>query len=105
VLCSRLRNTDQHIAELALLQLPTRLAKALLRFASLERGTTTGHQLLQVHLSQRELGNICGAGRESINKYLGLWQRRGIVQVEERLITVADRTALEELAKKASCRR
>jgi CRP/FNR family transcriptional regulator, cyclic AMP receptor protein len=99
VLCSRLRNTDQHIAELALLQLSTRLAKALLRFASVERGTVDGHQLLQVHLSQRELGNICGAGRESINKCLGLWQRRGIVQVEERLITVADRTALEELAK------
>jgi hypothetical protein len=97
VLCSRLRNADQHIAELALLRLPTRLAKALLRFASVERGTTNGHWLLQVHLSQRALGNICGAGRESINKCLGL--RRGIVQIEERLITVADRTALEELAK------
>jgi CRP-like cAMP-binding protein len=98
VVCGRLRNTDQHIAELALLQLPTRLAKALLRFASVERGTANGHQLLQVHLSQRELGNICGASRESINKCLGLWQRRGIVQVEERLIMVANRTALEELA-------
>jgi hypothetical protein len=42
---------------------------------------------------------VCGASRESINKCLGLWQRRGIVPVEERLITVADRTALEELAK------
>jgi hypothetical protein len=63
-----------------------------------ERGTADGHQLLQVHLSQRELGNICGASRESINKYLGLWQVCGIVQVEERLITVADRTALEELS-------
>jgi CRP/FNR family transcriptional regulator, cyclic AMP receptor protein len=98
VLCTRLRSTDQHIAELALLQLPTRLAKVLLRFARVERGTADSHQLLQVHLSQRELGNICGAGRESINKCLGLWQRRGIVQVEERLITIADRTALEELA-------
>jgi CRP/FNR family transcriptional regulator, cyclic AMP receptor protein len=98
VLCSRLRSTDQHIAELALLQLPTRLAKVLLRLASVERGAADGHQLLQVHLSQRELGNICGAGRESINKCLGLWQRRSIVQVEERLITIADRTALEELA-------
>jgi CRP/FNR family transcriptional regulator, cyclic AMP receptor protein len=99
VLCSRLRNADQHIAELALLQVPTRLAKALLRLASVERGTTTGHQLLQVHLSQRELGNICGAGRESINKCLSLWQRRGIVQMEEGLIMLANRTALEELAK------
>jgi CRP-like cAMP-binding protein len=98
VLCGRLRNTDHHIAELALLQLPTRLAKALLRFANVERGTTNGHQLLQVHLSQRDLGNICGASRESINKCLGLWQRRDIVRMEEGLITVADRTALEELA-------
>jgi CRP/FNR family transcriptional regulator, cyclic AMP receptor protein len=98
VLCGRLRNADQHIAELALLQVPTRLAKALLRLASVERGTTNGHQLLQVHLSQRELGNICGASRESINKCLSLWQRRGIVQMEESLITLADRTALEELA-------
>ena len=31
VLCARLRNTDQHIAEIALLELPTRLAKTLLR--------------------------------------------------------------------------
>jgi CRP/FNR family transcriptional regulator, cyclic AMP receptor protein len=98
VLCSRLRNGDRHIAELALLQVPTRLAKALLRLASVEWGTTNGHQLLQVHLSQRELGNICGAGRESINKCLGLWQRRGIVQMEEGLIMLANRTALEELA-------
>lgn len=99
VLCGRLRNTDEHIAELALLQLSTRLAKALLRFARVERAAADGHQFLQVHLSQRELGNICGAGRESINKCLGFWQRRGIVQVEERLITVTDRSALEELAR------
>jgi CRP-like cAMP-binding protein len=97
VLCGRLRNTDQHIAELALLQLPTRLAKALLRFASLEEGSG-GRRLLQVQLSQRELGNICGASRESINKCLGVWQRRGIVQIEEGLVMVANRTALEELA-------
>jgi CRP-like cAMP-binding protein len=98
VLCGRLRNTDQHIAELALLQLPTRLAKALLRFASLEEGGSGGRRLLQVQLSQRELGNICGASRESINKCLGVWQRRGIVQIEEGLVMVANRTALEELA-------
>jgi CRP/FNR family transcriptional regulator, cyclic AMP receptor protein len=98
VLCGRLRSADQHIAELALLQVPTRLAKALLRLASVEWGTTNGHQLLQVHLSQRELGNICGASRESVNKCLGLWQRRGIVQMDRGLIMLANRTALEELA-------
>jgi CRP/FNR family transcriptional regulator, cyclic AMP receptor protein len=98
VLCGRLRNTDQHIAELALLHVPTRLAKALLRFASAGDETAGGRQPFQVHLSQRELGNICGVSRETINKCLGVWQRRGIVRLDEGLVTVANRTALEELA-------
>jgi CRP-like cAMP-binding protein len=97
VLCTRLRNTDQHIAEIALLELPARLAKALLRLASPESGAGN-LATLQVQLSQRELGNICGASRESVNKCLRAWQRRGIVQVEESLVTLANRTALEELA-------
>src|SRR5262249_45807261 len=99
VLCNRLRNTDQHIAELALLELPARLAKALLRLASDEEGG--GKPRMEVQLSQRELGNICGATRESINKCLRGWQRRGIVQIEESLVRVANRTALEELAELA----
>src|SRR6266511_2620464 len=101
VLCNRLRTTDQHIAELALLELPTRLAKALLRLGTAESRPTNGHGRLEIQLSQRELGNICGATRESINKCLRGWQRRGIVQIEESLIKVANRTALEELAELA----
>ena len=97
MLCARLRNTDQHIAEIALLELPTRLAKTLLRLASAEGGETKG-RMLQLQLSQRELGNICGASRESINKCLGGWQRGGIIQIEEGVIVVTNRTALEELA-------
>jgi CRP-like cAMP-binding protein len=100
VLCNRLRNTDQHIAELALLELPARLAKALLRFGHVG-GQAENRRSLQIQLSQRELGNICGATRESINKCLRGWQRRGIVQIEESLVTVANLTALEELAELA----
>lgn len=97
ILCGRLRKTDQHIAEIALLELPARLAHALLRFASAEERSTSG-AALRVELSQGELGKICGAGRESINKCLGGWQRRGIVQTENGVIIVMNRTALEELA-------
>jgi CRP/FNR family transcriptional regulator, cyclic AMP receptor protein len=99
VLCSRLRNTDQHIAELALLELPARLAKALLRLANDE--DAPGNARMEIQLSQRELGNICGATRESINKCLRGWQRRGIVEIEESLVRIANRTALEELAELA----
>jgi len=99
VLCNRLRNTDQHIAELALLELPARLAKCLLRLANDEDKPASAR--IEIQLSQRELGNICGATRESINKCLRGWQRRGIVEIEESLVRVANRTALEELAELA----
>ena len=99
VLCNRLRNTDQHIAELALLELPARLAKCLLRLANDEEGANNAR--IEIQLSQRELGNLCGATRESINKCLRGWQRRGIVEIEESLVRVANRTALEELAELA----
>jgi CRP/FNR family transcriptional regulator, cyclic AMP receptor protein len=98
VLCDRLRKTDVHIAEVALLQLPARLAKALLRVASAEGDHKTGHQRNQIQLSQRELGNIVGAVRESVNKCLRTWQDDGIIEIQGGLITICDRAALEELA-------
>ena len=101
VLCGRLRSSDEHIAGLALHELPTRLAKALLRFASRTQGAT-GRQL-QVRLSQRELGNICGATRETVNKCLSTWQRRGIVRIDERAVMIANQSAIEELAQPEPC--
>jgi CRP/FNR family transcriptional regulator, cyclic AMP receptor protein len=98
VLCERMRRTDLHIAEVALLQLPIRLAKALLRMSSLEPIPSIGHKNLTIQLSQRELGNLVGAARESVNKCLREWQRAGIVRIESSLITIADRATLEELA-------
>jgi CRP/FNR family transcriptional regulator, cyclic AMP receptor protein len=97
VLCERMRRTDMHIAEVALLQLPIRLAKALLRMSSLEPIPSVGRNPT-IQLSQRELGNLVGAARESVNKCLREWQRAGIVRIESSLITIADRATLEELA-------
>jgi CRP/FNR family transcriptional regulator, cyclic AMP receptor protein len=82
VLCGRLRNTDQHFAEIALQELPTRLANALLRFASAEKRSTSRGGLGP----QQTLANVCGASRESINRCLGGWQRRGIGETEKRTI-------------------
>src|SRR5215470_3998041 len=64
VLCERLRRTDEHLAEMALLEIPLRLAKALLRLLAQDAGGP------RIALSQRELGNIVGASRESVNKCL-----------------------------------
>jgi CRP/FNR family transcriptional regulator, cyclic AMP receptor protein len=101
LLCGRLRSSDERVAGLALHQLPTRLAKALLRFASTTQQATS--RRLQVNLSQRELGNICGASRESVNKCLSTWQRRGIVHMDEGVVMIANHTAVKEMAELEPC--
>jgi len=97
-LCERLRHTDQQMAEMALMGLPVRLAKALLRMTAGEVHALNGQSLSQIRLSQRELGNLVGATRESVNKCLRGWQRKGIIRIAESLVTIADRAALEHLA-------
>ncbi len=96
VLCERLRATDQHVAEIALLKLPTRLAKVLLRTArpdNSQLGRATA-----ISLSQRELGALVGATRESVNRCLREWQRCGVVRVDNNAITLLDWDMLADMA-------
>jgi len=87
VLCDRLRATDLQMAEVAMQRLPVRLAKVLLRMTYVEALSRPADR---VQVSQRELGNIVGAARESINKCLSEWQRSGWVHIERTSITIAD---------------
>src|SRR5215471_8560853 len=83
VLCGRLRATDRQMAEVAMQQLPVRLAKALLRMSYVE---TLSRPAERIQVSQRELGNIVGAARESVK------------QVSERMAAVglgADRADID----------
>jgi len=97
VLCERLRTADQQMAEFALSPVPVRLAKALLRLATSDGQALNGRPAERVHLTQRELGNVIGATRESVNKYLRAWQRQGRVQIADRLIVITNRAAVEDL--------
>ena len=97
VLCERLRTADQQMAEFALSPVPVRLAKALLRLATADGQTVNGKAAERVHLTQRELGNVIGATRESVNKYLRAWQRKGCVRIADRMIVITNRTAVEDL--------
>jgi CRP/FNR family transcriptional regulator, cyclic AMP receptor protein len=91
VLCERFRENTQHAAEVSLLQLPARLAKALLR---MDIDRTPGSK----GLSQRELGNMVGAARESVNKCLNDWQRRGVIRIDDNAVAIIDRASLEAMA-------
>jgi CRP-like cAMP-binding protein len=96
VICSRLRQTDQHLVEVALLGLPQRLAKTTLRIIDAARVQPANHT--ELRLWQYELANLVGSSRESVNKCLHEWQRAGIIRMERRVIKIADRAALEAMA-------
>jgi CRP/FNR family cyclic AMP-dependent transcriptional regulator len=95
VLCQRLRRTDQVFAEVALLQLPVRLAKTMLRVMKINSAV---EQTAKIRFSQRELANMVGGTRESVNRCLRKWQNDGLVQISEGLIIVTNRAALENIA-------
>jgi CRP-like cAMP-binding protein len=97
VLCERLRTADQQMAEFALSPVPVRLAKALLRLATSDGQPINGRPVERVHLTQRELGNVIGATRESVNKYLRAWQRKGCVRIADRLVVITNRAAVEDM--------
>jgi len=99
VLCERMRRTDEQFAEVALMQVPTRLAKALVRLTALQTGAESSPE---VNLPQRELGSIVGATRESVNKCLRDWQQRGIINMEGSTIKITNHEALEDLAELGS---
>ena len=98
LLCGRLRHSDRQIAEMAFLQLPVRLAKALLRMADMAAGLAGARAGARIRLTQRELGNIVGMTRESVNKCLREWQRKGVIKIEDNEIVIVKRDQLENVA-------
>jgi CRP/FNR family transcriptional regulator, cyclic AMP receptor protein len=97
ILCQRLRRTDQVFAEVALMQLPVRLAKTMLRILNGQISSAVA-KTTKIRFSQRELASMVGGTRESVNRCLHKWQRTGLVQISEGSITVTDRPALENVA-------
>jgi CRP/FNR family transcriptional regulator, cyclic AMP receptor protein len=96
IVCGRLRQTTQQVESIMFLQLPGRLAKALLR---LSRG---GGRERKVAVTQKDLGNIIGMSRESTNRQLRLWAENNWVRPERRGITILSVEALERIAESDS---
>jgi CRP/FNR family transcriptional regulator, cyclic AMP receptor protein len=98
VLAQRLRHTDEWITEIALAQIAVRLAKVLLGTANLQDRRSDKNSVLVVALTQRELGSMIGASRESVNRCLQQWQREGIVQLKTGSIIILAQEAMKEIA-------
>jgi CRP/FNR family cyclic AMP-dependent transcriptional regulator len=86
ILCSRLRRTSEQVQDVTFLNLPTRLAKTLLELTASEAAGAAPRR--KVAITQREISQIIGKSRESTNKQLRAWAKRGWIRLERGGVSV-----------------
>jgi CRP-like cAMP-binding protein len=99
LLCGRLRRTSDQVEEVILLNLPGRLASALLRLTEKYKLAPGGRTIA---ITQQEISEMVGMSRESINKQLRAWAARNWVRLEHGAIVVLNAEMLRELAEAGS---
>jgi CRP/FNR family transcriptional regulator, cyclic AMP receptor protein len=99
ILCSKLRQTTEQAEEVMSLDLPSRLAKALMRLVD---DDTAGQQERKISVTQRDLGNIIGMTRESTNKQLRIWEDKKWVRLEHNAVVILATDHLTAIAEDGS---
>ena len=98
VLAGRVRELTTRLADRSFLDVPARLAKQLLWLARNHGTQGESGTRIDLRLSQQELGDLIGATRESVNKYIRDWTRIGVVKQERDYLEVFDLDALRTIA-------
>ena len=90
VLSRRLRRVDQLVHDAAFLDVRTRLIRALLELAQTRGRPGPQGVVIDSRLTQSDLANMVGATRESINKWLRYYTRKGLLHHYRGQITLMD---------------
>jgi CRP-like cAMP-binding protein len=93
-LSRRLRQADGTIGSLVHLDVPGRVAKVLLEYATPGEPATLVRQLTHQTMAQ-----MIGASRETVSRAMAEFQEKGIISVQRRVVTVTNRSALEARAR------
>jgi CRP/FNR family cyclic AMP-dependent transcriptional regulator len=99
ILCRRLRTTTEQVEDVMFRHLESRVAKALMHLAEGVGLHGVHGTSVELHVSQRELGNIAGGSRESVNKHLQIWHRQGLIELSKSSIMIRDVEAIKRLIK------
>lgn len=98
VLARRLLAAEREIEDLALRDVPGRLAALLLRFAE-EYGEHHGRGIrLALRLTHQDLANMVGSTRETITAMINRFRDEGLLTVEQRILIILDRDRLRAIA-------
>lgn len=98
VLSERLSVADNRMEDIALKEVPARLAGFILQLVE-DEGVVTGEGYkVPGHYTHRQLATVIGSKRETVTKAFGLLQQTGIVELKRRRIYVRDIEALRKAA-------
>src|ERR1700739_4317357 len=97
VLCRRLRQTSEQVEDVMFRHLESRVAKALLQLVESVGLRALHSPSVELHVSQRALGSMAGGSRESVNKILQNWHRRGLIDLSKGSIIIRNVEAIERL--------
>jgi CRP-like cAMP-binding protein len=95
ILCWKLRRLTEQAEEVMFLDLPSRLAKALMRLLEPD-SAGTGER--RISITQKDLGNSIGMSRESTNKQLRIWEDKKWVRLERNAVVILEVDSLAAIA-------
>jgi CRP-like cAMP-binding protein len=98
VLCARLRRTSEMVESIAFLDFGARLARLLVQMSEHYGKETADGLLIDIRISQADLGNLIASTRESVNRQLSAWTQDGVIAVDQGKITILDQDTLEDTA-------
>jgi len=94
VLSMRLREFTVHVENLALKEVPGRLAAYLLYLAD-EQGN---EELVSLNISKAQISSLLGTTPETLSRILTKMAGKRLIEVKRRDIKILNRKGLEELA-------
>ena len=78
------------------LDVPARLAWALLRLAGSDGRTVPDGTVISLALTQTDLAGIVGTTRETLNKWLRTYERQGLIRCDKGRIVVCQPQGLRK---------
>ncbi len=81
----------------AVVKLQGHLGNAGLSLSKFFAETESDDESKGLHISQSELGQLMGRTRETINRQLQVWRKRGWIELPHGHIKIVDHAALREL--------
>lgn len=98
VLSERLSLAEDRMEDIALKEVPARLANFIVQLIESEGVVTSEGYKVPTRYTHRQLATMIGSKRETVTKAFSLLQRAGVVQLKRRRIHVGDIDALKKVA-------